>query len=218
MRAVVAVSALLCAAGCGSSEADTSLNVTWSFSSGDCASNAVQTVRVSWGPAGHPPQDVAFDCVAGRGKLGDIAASGGQYAIAALGLDAGGVARFTHFGTSLTVSGKGTGGQPVALTLRPKPADIVVTWRLANGTGCPSGVILPYFITVYRTPATDGGTLSEKVTEAQESCSSASATLKNVAPGGYVVELDSRAVTPKVKGTKPVTVLAGESATVAFQF
>lgn len=217
MRVLVAFSALLFGAGCGSSEIDASLNVTWSFSSGDCASNAVQSVRVSWGLSGETPRDVTFDCAAGRGKLGEIAASGGRYGISALGLDAGGVARFTHFGTSLTVSGKGTGGEPVALTLRPKPADIVVTWRLANGTGCPPGVVLPYFISVYRAGAADGGTLAEKVTEAQESCSSRSATLESVAPGSYVVELDSRAVTPKVKGTKPVTVLPGENAAVDFQ-
>jgi hypothetical protein len=88
---------------------------------------------------------------------------------------------------------------------------------MPNGSGCALGVILPYFIAVYRAPATDGGTLSEKVTEAQESCSSRSATLKGVAPGSYVVELDSRAVTPNVKGTKPATVLPGENATVDFQ-
>ena len=110
MRTFVAFSALLCAAGCGASAADLSLNVTWSFLSGDCAANAAQTVRVSWGLSGQTPQDVAFDCAAGRGRLGGIAASGGQYGITALGLDSGGVARFTHFGTSLTLSGKGTGG------------------------------------------------------------------------------------------------------------
>jgi hypothetical protein len=174
-------------------------------------------VRVSWGRSGQTPQDATFACAAGQGKLGEFAASGGQYSVTAVGLDSAGVARFAHIGTSLTVSGKGTGGDPVALTLRPKPADVVVTWRMANGSGCPSGVILPYFISLYRTPATDGGTLSQKVTETQESCSSRSATLKSVAPGSYVVDLDSRAVTPKVKATKPVTVLPGENATVDFQ-
>ncbi len=218
MRVFATFSVLLCGVGCGSATDDRSLKVTWSFLSGDCASNAVQTVRVSWGLSGQTPQDVAFACGAGQGKLGEIVASGGRYNISAVGLDSVGVARFTHFGTSFTASGSGIGGEPVELTLRPKPADIIVTWRLASGSGCPSGVILPYFITVYRTPVADGGTLLGKVAEAQESCTSRTATLKNIAPGSYLVELDSRAVTPKVMATRPVTVLPGENPTVDFQF
>ena len=81
MRTFVAFSALLCAAGCGASAADLSLNVTWSFLSGDCASNAVQTVRVSWGLSGQTPQDLAFDCAAGRGRLGEIAAMGVRFPV-----------------------------------------------------------------------------------------------------------------------------------------
>lgn len=209
--------ALLFAGACGSPDADRTLNVAWKFQSGDCVSNGVQTVRVSWGAAGQMPREMSFDCGVGRGKLGEFGASGGQYSITAVGLDAGGVARFAHFGTSLMVSGQGTGGEPVDLLLRPKPADIVVNWRLASGGGCPASVILPYFLTVYRPPAMAGGALNAKVTEAQESCVTRTATLRTVAPGDYVVELDSRAVTPKVKATRPVTVVPGENAFVDFQ-
>lgn len=62
-----------------------------------------------------------------------------------------------------------------------------------------------------------GGALTQKVSEKQETCSARTATLTNVAPGDYVVELDSRAVTPMVKGTRTVTVRNGENATVDFQ-
>jgi hypothetical protein len=106
---------------------------------------------------------------------------------------------------------------PVSLTLRPKPADVVVNWQMSSGSGCPPSVTLPYYIAIYRPPATDGGTLTDKVKEVQESCSSKTARLTSVTPGSYVVELDSRAQTPKVRGTQPVTVNPGENATVNFQ-
>jgi hypothetical protein len=133
MRTFVAFSALLCAAGCGAAAADLSLNVTWSFLSGDCART--------------PCRRCAFR----------------------------GVFRARRLKTSLSTA------RPVGEGLARSPRRVVST-------------------------------------ASPPSASSRSATLKSVAPGSYVVELDSRAVTPKVKGTKPVTVLPGENATVDFQF
>lgn len=219
MRSLLAAVVLLCA-GCGpsSSSSELDVNVSWKFLSGDCASNLVSRVKVSWGPAGAAKEDVEFDCAAGQGKLGQFGAMGGDYGFTAEGLDSAGVARFTHFGSTVTVGSKGTFGEPIELTLRPKPANVVVTWRMSNGSGCPGSVVLPYTITLYRPPAMAGGALTMKVQDTQESCSTRTATLMNVAPGDYVVDLDSRAVTPMVKANKPVTVLAGENATVDFQF
>lgn len=216
MRILTAVLGVSLSA-CGGSASDLSLNVSWKFESGDCASNMVEKVRVSWGPAGAAMQDVEFPCAAGQGKLGEFGAMGGAYAITAVGLDSAGVARFRHFSSTVTVSSKGNGGSPVELTLRPKPADVVVNWRIGMGGGCPGSVVLPYFITLYRPPAMVGGALTQKVTEKQETCSARTTTLTSVAPGDYVVELDSRAVSPMVKGTRTVTVRNGENATVDFQ-
>jgi hypothetical protein len=207
-----------CVASCGEAPEDRALNVTWSFLSGDCASNAVKTVRVTWGPSGAVTQKADFECAAGQGKLGELSSEGGSYGITAEGLDAAGVARFTHFGTTLNVGSAGTLGQAVDLTLRPKPAAVIVTWRMSNGGGCPPAVQLPYFIAIYRPPAMAGGALTDKVKEVQESCVSRTATLEDVTPGDYVVELDTRAITPKVRGTQQVTVRGGENAMVDFQF
>lgn len=222
LRNAVTLSCSLCAAlvlasACGGSAKDLALNAAWTFQSGDCASNGVTTVRVSWGAAGAAKTDVDFACAAGSGKLGELAPSGGTYSVSAVGLDAAGVARVTDFGTTLTVHEGGMGGQPVTLTLRPKPADVVATWSMSGGGGCPSGVVLPYFITLYNPPATPGATPTSKVQEVQESCSTQTATLSSVAPGSYVLVLDSRAVTPKVRSQKDVTVQPGVNATVDFQ-
>lgn len=215
-RPVLSIAVLLLFS-CGGTSSDLSLNVTWAFETGDCASNAITTVRVTWGPAGGALTDVDFPCTAGGGKLGELSASAGTYTIRAVGLDAGGVTRVTHLGTSLTVSSSsGTGGEPIALTLRPKSADVVVTWTL-GATGCPSPVVLPYHVALYRPPAQPGGALTMKVKEEQETCSARTVTLTSIAPGSYVVEIDSRAVQPAIRGTKDITVVAGQDAMVAFQ-
>ena len=78
-------------ASCGGDDADSSLNVTWTFDAGDCAANGVATVRVTWGPQGGAMQTVEFACEDGSGNLGDIG-DGGTYSITAQGLDASGVA------------------------------------------------------------------------------------------------------------------------------
>jgi hypothetical protein len=206
--------------GCGPDESSNDLdaNVKWAFLEGDCSSNMVTKVKVSWGPSGATKEDVEFDCSAGQGKVGTFSSSGGEYGFTAVGVDSAGVARFTHFGTSVTVGSRGTFGTPIDLTLRPKPADVLVTWRMSNGGGCPTGFVLPYTITLYKPPAMMGGALTDQVQETQVSCSTQMATLENVTPGSYVVQLDSRAQNPMVKGTKPVTVKGGENAMVDFQF
>lgn len=63
-----------------------------------------------------------------------------------------------------------------------------------------------------------GGPLTSKVAEVQESCVSQQATLMNVPPGDYIIELDSRAVTPAVRSSQTLQVEAGEDAEVMFSF
>ena len=213
MRTILFSSVVLFVSACGGeSTGDLDLNVAWTFESGDCASNQVDKVKVTWGPAGGTMTDVEFACTAGQGKVGQFGMGGGSYGITAVGLDAAGVERFRHLGSTVTVGPRGNRGSPVELTLRPKPADVTVTWR-----GCPPSVVLPFFITIYRPPAMMGGALTQKVKDAQESCQSSTVTLTSIAPGSYVVELDSRAVTPAVRGTQTLTVTNGQNATVAFQ-
>jgi hypothetical protein len=192
---------------CGGSDAGTTdLTVAWSFPSGDCATNGIKTVRVAWTAPGTPQRSSDFPCTALQGKLGTL--TKGSHAIAAEGLDGGGVARM---GSTLTATfPDGKAGGPVTFTLRPKSSNVVVTWN-----GCPRGVILPYFISLYPPPAMPGGPLANRIKMLQESCTAGRATLESVAPGDYVVELDSRAVTPRILATKPVTVVAGENASVA---
>ncbi len=197
-------------AGCGGSSTNTTLEVSWSFASGDCSSNAISTVRVTWSAAGGASQTSDFPCAMGTGTLGEVSPSGGTYSIKADGLDAMGTARVTHFGTTLTIS-KGAPTRPVELTLKPKSANVVVTWN-----GCPSRVILPYFIGAYVPAATAGGALGMKQTEVQETCTKNGATLMSVPPGTWTIDLDSRAVQPAIKGRKDVTVMPGQDATVSF--
>lgn len=199
--------------GCGG-DADSTLEVAWSFESGDCASNMVETVRVSWGPQGGDTEAVDFACTDLSGTLGDIG-EGGSFSITAEGLDAQGVARTESYGSSLDVSGGG--GAMVDITLHPKLANVVVSWTIAGSGTCPQGFVLPFFIALYQPPAQPGDPLVSKVSEVQESCASGQATLMQVAPGDYVVELDSRAVSPMVYATTEVTVVPGEDASVSLE-
>jgi hypothetical protein len=187
----------------------------WKFPSGDCTSNQISNVRVTVSPAAGEKKISEFACAAGRGEMGVFPA--GTYGVGADGLDSTGKLVAQNFGNSTTFGERGPFAD-LDVTLQPKAADVVVTWTMSNGGKCPPQVTLPYFISVYRPPATADGMLTDKVKEVQESCASGTATLKSIAPGTYVVELDSRAVTPKVKGTKDVTVKPGENAQVNFQF
>jgi hypothetical protein len=204
----------LAALSCSDDEGDTSLSVTWTFASGDCTSNGVETVRVSWGPAGGPFQDVDFPCASGGGKVGSTAENGGSYFIDAEGFNANGVAVVESYGVSATFSGPMPGGHSIDVTLHPKGVDVVVSWSLSSGGVCPPGVVLPYFVTLYKAPATAGGALTDSVANTQETCSAGQTTLTGIVPGSYVVEIDSRAVTPAVRGTAPVTVEPGQNAEV----
>ncbi len=192
--------------GCsGSDDSDnTTLSVTWKFESGDCAANKVDKVRVTFTPPGGSATPKEFACSAGSGELTQITA--GTYSIQAEGLDASGVARFTSTQSASFPDGKVAG--PLDMTLRSKPSNVIVTWN-----GCPGSTILPYQVAIYRPPAS-GTALTDKVKETQASCQDKKATLEAIKPGEYVVEVDSRAVSPAVKGTQQVTVVAGEDAQV----
>jgi hypothetical protein len=203
--------------GCGDDSEGEPLDVAWVFESGDCASNGIETVRVVVSPGDGSPTEIEFACADGLGTVGKL--DGGTYDIAAEGLDANDQAVAESFGTTVTFGDAGPHGA-IEVTLHPKSADVLVTWTLSSGGGCPPGVVLPYFITLYHPPA-DGSTEPTdevpEVPEVQESCMSGQATLSSVPPGDYVVELDSRAATPAIRGTAPVSVEPGVDATVTIQ-
>ena len=118
-----------------------------------------------------------------------------------------GVSFYQHVGSG------GLHGSAIDLTLHPKPVRVTVTWG-DTSCACPGQVVLPYFITLYN--PSDGGTPTDEVDETQASCSAGTATFVNsVKPGSYVVDLDSRAISPMVKSTKPISVVAGEDLTVS---
>ena len=210
-----AVAVVAFVVGCGGEDETAPLVIAWKFPSGDCASNAVSKVRVTVTPDAAEKKTSEFACADGRGDMGVFPA--GSYGILSEGLDATGKVVAQNFGASTTFGDNGPFGD-LEVTLNPKAADVVVTWKMSSGGNCPPDVQLPYFIAIYKPPATAGGMLTDKVKEVQESCAKGTATLGSIAPGNYVVELDSRAVTPKVKGTRNVTVKPGENAQVAFQF
>lgn len=199
----------------GDDDDDTSLNVAWSFESGDCATSGVQTVRVTWGPQGGATQSVDFACQDGVGLLGDTG-GGGTFVVNAQGLDADGVARTESYGASITVGAGGTLGMPLDITLYPMKSDVTVSWSFSDGQTCPPGVTLPYFVTLYVPPA-PGGELTEAVATVQQSCVTGQASLTDVTPGDHVLEVDSRAVTPAVRATMDLTLEPGVDLQVEVQ-
>ena len=199
--------------GCGDETESEPLVVAWEFPEGDCASNEVETVRVTRSQDDETVQEEEFACADGSGNLGQI--DEGSHGILAEGLDADGEVVAANYGTTITVGPAGAFGG-VDVTLHPKAANVLVSWNVQGSGNCPPGVVMPFFIAVYHPPA-DGSTeeFGEKVTEVQESCQSGQATVQNVAPGDYIVEVDSRAVAPAVRGTEPVTVEPGADAEVS---
>jgi hypothetical protein len=203
--------------GCGDDSEGEPLDVTWVFESGDCTSNGVETVHVMVSPRDGSPTEVELACADAMGTVGKL--DGGTYGIVAEGLDADGQVVAESFGTTVTFGDAGP-LEAIEVTLHPKSADVLVTWTLSSGGGCPPGVVLPYYLTLYYPPPDGSTEPTEKVPEVpevQESCMSGQATLSSVPPGDYVVELDSRAVTPAIRGTAPVSVEPGRNTTVMIQ-
>lgn len=209
------VAAVLVIMGCGDGGEgpDSTLAVAWSFENGDCAELGIETIRVEWTEEGAAAREAEFPCEDGEGVLGEIPEGGATYSFVVEGMDADGVVRARNFGNQASFEQAATTG-PVDITLHPSPVDVVVTWSHASGGTCPGMVILPYYVSLYDASDEDSGELTDQVKEVQESCQSGQATLMQVAPGDYVVEIDSRAVTPAVRGSAPLTVVAGEEATL----
>lgn len=57
--------------------------------------------------------------------------------------------------------------------------------------------------------------MTDEIATVQEGCAAGETTFTRVAPGDYVIGVDSRAQIPAVRGTSPVTVVAGEDAEVS---
>jgi hypothetical protein len=214
---ILALGVALVSACGGGDDGDTSLSVTWSFEAGDCAANGVETVRVSWGAKGEAPEAVDFACADGQGELGNPG-HGGTFVITAEGLGADGRARLRSNGLSVTFGDGGTLGTPIAVALYPIGSTVTVSWSLADGDTCPSGVILPYYVTLFVAPEQVGGELVDDLATIQASCITGQVSFPDVLPGDYVVEVDSRAVTPALRATAPVTVEPITDATVAVEF
>ncbi len=210
MISLFMIFAMLLITNCGDDGNDkTSLVIKWQFSTGNCASNGIEKISVEATPSSGDTLTGEAYCCENSVDLGTVSA--GSYSIQAQGLDSTGKVVAENYATTTSIPEGGISPPPVDVTLYPKSSNVNVTWN-----GCPSGVILPYYITLYNPPAQTGDTPTEDVKSVQESCSSGSATITNVAPGDYVIELDSKAVTPKVYGTKSITVVAGEDLDVSF--
>lgn len=203
-RALLLTVLAVAACGDGDDSASSELTVTWKFESGDCASNAIEKVRVTVTPRDGAATTKEVACTAGTADAGPIGKS--DYNITGEGLDASGKSRFLSQQTAAFPDGKVFGA--LAMTLRAKPSNVTVTWN-----GCPPSVVLPYRVTLYK--AANGAATAEVAGTTDASCSAKTATIENVQPGDYIADVDSRAVTPAVKGQKPVTVTAGDDATVA---
>jgi hypothetical protein len=198
------------AASCGGSDGPGPLDVTWTFASGDCASNRVESVRVTCAATNGPEQTKTFPCSAGRGSMGTI--GNGSYSVKAEGLDASGAARASNYKTTMTISGTGGIGSDVDVTLHPAPGTVEVSWSI-DGYGCPAGIVMNYAVTLYK--ALPDGSRGESVAEAEPSCSFGETTIPDVPPGDYVIILDSRAVNPAIRLVDTVTVKADETVQVS---
>ena len=206
LTATLIMSAQLSTA-CGGQDGVEPFGVAWSFPMGDCASNDVETVRVTVLQSGAEVDSGEFACTDGRGDLSEL--SSGSYDVEAEGLAADGTVMAVTYGISTSFGDSGRFGD-LEFTLFPRLSDVLASWN-----GCP-GVTVPFFITIYDPPATPGGALTDEVTSVQESCASGEVTLVDVPAGEFVIELDSRAVSPAVYDTQPLTTTVGEDQTVSF--
>jgi hypothetical protein len=184
------------------------LLVTWTFSTGDCVSNKIEKIRVKVTSSDGDVLTGEAACSAPNVNVGSV--SNKTYTVTAQGIDASGTVRAENYTTTVSFSGNMPGSN-VEVTLHPKASKVRVNWN-----GCPPGVEMPFFVTLYNPPLQTGGPLVDEVTFTQITCGAGYATLTNVPPGNYIVELDSRAVSPKVYGKKPVTVVAGQDVEITF--
>jgi hypothetical protein len=205
---LVGINSILLLCNCINETGSGDFLVTWKFSSGDCATNKIEKVRVKATSSGGDTLSGEATCSAPSINIG--AAGNKTYTVIAQGIDANGVVRAENYTTTVSFSGN-MSGSDIEVTLHPKASKVRVNWN-----GCPTGVILPYFITLYNMPLQAGGVLVDEVTSTQITCDAGYATLTSVPPGNYIIELDSRAITPKVYGTKSITVVAGEDVEVTF--
>lgn len=193
---------------CSNENGSGDLLVTWEFATGDCITNKIEKIHVEATSSDGDVLSGETTCSAPNVNIGS--AGNKSYTIVAKGYDANGAVRVENYKTTVSFSGNGT-ALDVKVTLHPKASKIRVNWN-----GCPSGVVLPYIITLYNVPLQASSSLVDEVSYTQMPCGTSYATLTNIPPGNYIVELDSRAISPKVYGTKPVTVVAGEDTEVTF--
>lgn len=182
------------------------VKVTWKFSAGDCVSNNIKKIRIEATSSEGKVFSGEAVCNAPGINLGSLDLN--SYTILAQGIDENGVIRAQNYQHTVTFIG---GVSDIEVTLHPRRSNLNITWN-----SCPTGVILPYFITLYNPPAQADAPLTDEVMYAQESCIFGSATLTNVPPGDYILELDSRAITPKIRGIRAITVTAGEDMNIHF--
>jgi hypothetical protein len=205
---LVGINSILLLCNCINETGSGAFLVTWNFSSGDCATNKIEKVHVKATSSDGDTLSGEAACSAPSINIG--VAGNKTYTVIAQGIDANGVVRAENYTTTVSFSGN-MSGSDIEVTLHPKASKVRVNWN-----GCPSGVVLPYFITLYNVPLQTGGSLVDEVSTTQMPCGTHYATLTNVPPGNYIVELDSRAITPKIYGTKSITVVAGEDIEVTF--
>ena len=168
-------------------------------------------MRVAITPEGRDALEQEFPCESARGSF--EGSYTGSHTVLADGLDASGTIVANSFDKTVSFGESGPLGD-VNVTLRPKREDVVVTWSI-DGRACPVGVIIPFFVSLYET--TDGTSMGDQISEVQETCSKQEATLESIPPGEYILELDSRAVTPTIQATRQIRVEPGQSTEVEIE-
>lgn len=214
---VVVALAFFIAAACGD-DPDAELRATWEFDNGDCATFGIETVRIGWGPPGGEHEEVEFDCTQDGGTLGVIDPDGATYEIVAHGLDAEGVVRARNLDRTISFGAGHSNHRTIDITLRPSPAEVLVTWSMSDGSNCPPNTVMNYYVTRYFPPDEPGGELTDGAGFVQASCSAGEVVLPHVPPGTWVIELDNRAISPAVYATREVEVKAGEDTEVHIEF
>ncbi len=214
---VVLALVLLCLAGCGD-DPEAELRVSWEFEQGDCATYGIETVRIQWGSPGGDHEDAEFDCAKDGGTLGMIDPDGATYEIVAEGLDSQGIVRARNLPQTLSFGAGHSSHRTIDVTLRPSPAEVLVTWSMSDGANCPPNTVMNYYVTRYFPPDEPGGELTDATEVVQASCSAGEVLLPHVPPGTWIIELDNRAISPAVYATREVEVEPGEDREVHIEF